>query len=198
MRKMKSKNLKRIALSLATVVTLGTFSAIPTLAAENVNNASESKQTINKNVDSKLVCDETEQVSYSDLSTLSEVGLYAGTETWYGGSALAGDYTFENNNLTPVKTMGQSGTLRISGSFYGADGYASASPIKLTVEIRSTSGAVLARTIATDDRTGSTPFGLSCNVTQGQRIQIFFDASSIANPPGIYRSAHVTYYRDLY
>ena len=195
---MKSKNLKRIALSLATVVTLGTFSAIPTLAAENVNNASESKQTINENVDSKLVCDETEQVSYSDLSTLSEVGLYAGTETWYGGSALAGDYTFENNNLTPVKTMGQSGTLRISGSFYGADGYASASPIKLTVEIRSTSGAVLARTIATDDRTGSTPFGLSCNVTQGQRIQIFFDASSIANPPGIYRSAHVTYNRHLY
>ena len=55
MRKMKSKNLKRIALSLATVVTLGTFSAIPTLAAENVNNASESKQTINENVDSKLV-----------------------------------------------------------------------------------------------------------------------------------------------
>ena len=116
----------------------------------------------------------------------------AGTETWYG-SGFGGSYSFTNYNLTPVKTMGNSGTLVISGSFYGDDGYANSSPIKLTAQIRSTSGVVRASTVVVDDRSGATGFVMSCHVTAGDKIQLYFDASSIANPPGIYRSAYVEY-----
>ena len=121
----------------------------------------------------------------------------AGNETWTG-SGFGGAYTFNNYNLTPVKTMGKSGRLLISGYFYGTDGYASSSPIKLTVQIRSTNGNVLASTEVIDTRNGNIPFSVAANVTAGQQIRLFFDASSIANPPGIYRSAYVNYDYDLY
>ena len=121
----------------------------------------------------------------------------AGTETWTG-SGFGGAYTFNNYNLTPVKTMGKSGRLLISGYFYGTDGYASSSPIKLTVQIRSTSGTVLVSRSFVDDRSGNVPFSISVNVTAGQQVQLFFDASSIANPPGIYRSGYVSYSYYLY
>lgn len=125
-------------------------------------------------------------------SKASSVETRAGNETWTG-SGFGGSYTFNNNNLTPVKTMGKSGTLLISGHFYGNDAFASSSPIILTVEIRSTSGAVLGRASFYDNRSGNVPFAVSANVSAGQQIQLFFDASSAANPPGIYRSAHVSY-----
>ena len=125
----------------------------------------------------------------------------AGNETWTG-SGFGGSYTFTNNNLTPIKTMGKSGRLLISGHFYGTDGFASSSPssspIKLTVQIRSTNGNVLASTEVIDTRNGNIPFSVAANVTAGQQIRLFFDASSIANPPGIYRSAYVNYDYDLY
>lgn len=200
MKKMKSRNLKRLALSITLAISMSVFSAFPVLAAENNENTSTQTELQNSDLKSLMNSDTVEEkdITTSDISTLSNVSLYGGTETWYGGSALAGDYTFENYNLTPVKTMGQSGTLRISGNFYGSDGYAAVSPILLTVRIQSTSGTVLASTSINDSRSGSTPFSLSCHVSAGQKIQLFFDASSIANPPGIYREAHVTYYRYLY
>ena len=203
MGRMKSKILKRIALGLgtATFMCVSTvFSAIPAMAAENENTETvQTTQDVTVEPENKLVFDPVEGAFYSDISTLSDVELYAGTETWYTGSALAGDYTFTNNNTTPVKTIGNSGTLRISGSFHGADGYATSSPIVLTVKIIDASTrATLASTVVNDDLSGSTAFSVSCYLTAGRKIQIFFDASSIANPPGIYRKAYVNYYRDLY
>ena len=168
------KKFKRILVGLVSTVTMLTATVVPAFAAEEHSDSF------------------TEIVDESD-STVTR----AGNETW-NGSGHGGSYTFTNNNLTPVKTMGSSGRLLISGSFYGNDGYASSSPIKLTVEIRSTSGAVLARTSVIDDRSGNVPFAVSANVSAGQQIQLFFDASSIANPPGIYRSAYVNYGYDLY
>lgn len=123
---------------------------------------------------------------------VENVSPRAGNETW-SGSGFGGSYTFTNNNLTPIKTIGESGRLLISGSFYGTDAFASSSPIKLTFQIRSTSGAVLASTEVIDTRNGNIPFSVATNVTVGQQIQLFLDASSIANPPGIYRSAFVEY-----
>ena len=202
MGRMKSKNLKRIALGLGTATFMcasAVFSAVPAMAAENENTeTAQTTQEATVESENNLVFDALEGAYYSDVSTLSDVELYAGTETWYTGTSFAGEYTFTDTNTTPVKTMGNSGTLTISGSFYGADGYASASPIKLTVKIRTTSGTVLASTVAVDDRSGSTSFAVSCNVVQGQQLQIFFDASSVANPPGILRKAHVAYNKHLY
>ena len=36
-------------------------------------------------------------------------------------------------------------------------------------------------------------FFITTQVTAGQKIQLFFDASSINNPPGFYRKAWVDY-----
>ena len=157
------KKLKRLLISLVVSATMLVTTVCPAFAAEETTTV------------------ETETVSPR-----------AGTETWTG-SGFGGAYTFNNYNLTPVKTMGKSGRLLISGYFYGTDGYASSSPIVLTVEIRTTSGTVLGRTTVYDNRSGNVPFAVSANVTAGQRIQLFFDASSVANPPGIYRSALVAY-----
>ena len=205
---LKSK-IKRRILSLITVASVFVFSASPVFAQENVSSAEENtsseqeavvitpeeiseKFELIKNIDPATVPETPWEVTSNDSSGEAIV-TRAGNETWTG-SGLAGNYTFYNNNLTPVKTMGKSGTLLIYGSFYGDDGYADVSPIQLTAQIRSTSGAVKATTVRVDDRSGATSFSISCPVSYGEQIQLFFDASSVANPPGIYRSAHVTYY----
>ena len=209
---LKSK-IKRRILSLITVASVFVFSASPVFAQENVSSAEEStsseqeavvitpeeiseKLELIKNIDPATVPETPWEVTSNDSSGEAIV-TRAGNETWTG-SGLAGNYTFRDYNLTPIKTMGKSGTLLIYGSFYGDDGYADVSPIQLTAQIRSTSGAVKTSTVRVDDRSGATSFSISCPVSYGEQIQLFFDASSVANPPGIYRSAHVTYYYDLY
>ena len=205
---LKSK-IKRRILSLITVASVFVFSASPVFAQENVSSAEENtsseqeavvitpeeiseKLELIKNIDPATVPETPWEVTSNDSSGEAIV-TRAGNETW-NGSGLGGNYTFNNYNLTPIKTMGKSGTLLIYGSFYGDDGYADVSPIQLTAQIRSTSGAVKTSTVRVDDRSGATSFSISCPVSYGEQILLFFDASSVANPPGIYRSAHVTYY----
>ena len=162
------------------------FSAVPALAAEEV---------VAEETDA--VVTETPNV---DLATvMADISLEnrAGNETWTG-SGFGGAYRFTDYNLTPIKTMGSSGTLLIYGSFYGDDGYSDVSPIKLTAQIRNTNGTVRTETVRVDDRSGHVSFAMSCSVSKGDQIQLFFDASSVANPPGILRSAYVTYNYDLY
>ncbi len=127
----------------------------------------------------------------------ADIVTRAGNETWTG-SGFGGAFRFTDYNLTPVKTMGKSGTLLISGYFYGDDGYADSSPIKLTFQIRTTSGAVKSQTIVPDTRNGDVSFSTSCHVNAGDQIQLFMDASSIGNPPGITRSAYIAYNYYLY
>ena len=185
---LKSK-IKRMVLGLSLVASM-LFSAVPALAAEEVASENVTNET-------EAVASESPSV---DLATvIADIAMEprAGNETWTG-SGFGGSYTFTDYNLTPVKTMGASGTLLIYGSFYGNDGYASASPIKLTAQIRSTSGAIRAETVRVDNRSGNVSFAMSCTVSKGDQIQLYFDASSIANPPGIYRSAYITYNYDLY
>lgn len=166
--------IKRLLIGMLTAVTMLTATVAPAFAAEEHSDSS------------------TEFLNESD-----SVVTRAGNETWTG-SGHGGSYTFTNNNLTPVKTMGKSGRLLISGYFYGNDGYASSHPIILTVQIRSTSGAVLGSTQVYDTRNGNVEFAVSANVSAGQQIQLFFDASSAGSSPGIYRSAYVNYGYDLY
>ena len=183
MKFLKSK-IKRCIFCLSMIASMLTFSVSPVFAQEMESTNSE-----------ETPVEDVETVKTVDLSTIiSDINLEprAGNETWVG-SGFGGSYTFTDYNLTPIKTMGQSGTLVISGIFRGTDGYANVSRIKLTVQIRSTSGSIKSSTVVVDDRSGSTAFSVSCSVSQGETIQLFFDASSVANPPGIYRSAFVDY-----
>ena len=185
---LKSK-IKRMVIGLSLVASM-LFSAVPALAAEEVASENVTNET-------EAVASESPSV---DLATvIADIALEprAGNETWTG-SGFGGSYTFTNYNLTPVKTMGTSGTLLIYGSFYGNDGYATSSPIVLTAQIRKTDGTVKAETVRVDNRSGNVSFAMSCSVSKGEQIQLFFDASSVSNPPGIYRSAFVTYNYDLY
>ena len=172
--------IKRRIIAFILTTTVAVSSVTPVFAQESVPATTENNN-VTKIATSSVAAD-----------NINEVVTRAGNETWTG-SGFGGSYTFTDYNLTPVKTMGKSGTLIISGSFTGNDGYANASPIKLTVQIRSTSGAVLGSTVVGDDRSGATHFAVTAPVSKGQQIQLYFDASSIANPPGIYRSAHVSY-----
>ena len=134
--------------------------------------------------------DETDVANAENVSATAETR--AGNETWTG-SGFGGAYTFTDYNLTPVKTMGKSGTLVITGNFTGVDGHANVSPIKLTAQIRNTNGTVKSQTVVVDTRNGYVGFTVSCSVSKGEQIQLYFDASSISNPPGYYRSAYVEY-----
>ena len=186
MKFMKSK-IKRCIFCLSIIASMLVSSVCPVFAQETASTNSEETSVVD--------VETVKVVKTVDLSTIiSDIRLEprAGNETWVG-SGFGGSYTFTDYNLTPVKTMGQSGTLVISGIFRGTDGYANVNRIKLTVQIRSTSGSVKASTVVVDDRSGSTAFSVSCSVSQGEAIQLFFDASSVANPPGIYRSAFVDY-----
>ena len=171
--------LKKRIVGIILGVSVFAFSVVPVFAdeQENENSTLESSQTAE---------------TLTSLDNVESILPRAGTETWYG-SGFGGSYTFTDYNLTPVKTMGKSGTLVISGSFRGTDGYADVSPIKLTAQIRSTSGSVKSYTVVVDNRSGATPFTVSCAVNSGDKIQLFFDASSVANPPGFYRSAYIEY-----
>lgn len=171
--------LKKRIVGIVLGVSVFAFSVVPVFADEQ------------ENEDSILESSQTAE-TLTSMDNVESILPRAGTETWYG-SGFGGSYRFTDYNLTPVKTMGKSGTLVISGSFRGTDGYADVSPIKLTAQIRSTSGAVRASTVIVDDRSGATFFGISCAVSAGDKIQLYFDASSVANPPGIYRSAYIEY-----
>ena len=208
MRKEMKSKIKRRILGLVSAVSVFTFSVTPAFAAETSSSATNGVAAEENNIpdpekiskfieaveslDPETIMETPGEVTVRDEET-GEIILRAGVETWTG-SGLGGNYTFRDYNLTPTKTMGQSGTLLIHGTFYGADGYADVSPVKLTAEIRSTSGAVKARTVVPDDHSGATAFSMSSAVTVGEQINLFFDASSVANPPGILRSARIIYY----
>lgn len=130
------------------------------------------------------------------LAITATPAFAAGTEDWSNTSrTYVGSMHMTNNNLTQVKTIRRSGTLHIVGHFYGEDAHAASSPIRLTAEIRRAyGGGTLASTVKNDNRSGLIDFEVSCPVTNGQQLQIYFDASSISNPPGYYRKAFIEYW----
>lgn len=116
-------------------------------------------------------------------------------ETWtLSNGSHSAAYWFQDTNTTSVKTMGNSGTVVVSGSFGQYDS-ATNSRIKLTVEIRDyPSGVVIGRGEFTNTNyPNGNLFMVTAPVKAGQQIQIFFDASSVSNPPGYLRSAWVDY-----
>lgn len=96
----------------------------------------------------------------------------AGTETWYKGYVLEPVMTVHGYNLTPVKTMGESGTLTIDTNFNITDTSSNQYRAICVVEIRSTNGTVLARDSAAAF-VSAAEIVLSINVTKGQQIQIY-------------------------
>lgn len=128
------------------------------------------------------------------MMCLTSVHPVIAAETWtIAGGNYDADYTFTDDNLTPYKIIGDTGTLVVYGYFFKDD--SGDSNIKLTAQIRDyPSGKILAQEVVeNNDYPFSNNFMISTNVYSGQRIQLYFDASSINNPPGFYRKAYVNY-----
>lgn len=125
-------------------------------------------------------------------TTAYAVETRSGSETWYLGQATVGSFVVENDNLTPVKTIGDDGDLFVWTEFSRADS-SSYSPIVVTAELRDyDTGAVLDRVQYKEGEPIDRTLYYQ-NAKKGQRIQVYWDISSQYNPPGPYRKANITY-----
>lgn len=134
------------------------------------------------------------------ITAFSTQAFAAGVETWYAPWVEEGTITVSNNNLTPVKTMGVSGTLHLVAEVTGRPDLepSGCPPVKLTVQVRDLNGNILASGVVSEDATIPLVH-INLPVTAGQKVQIFFDISSVSyNPNGNYRVANVTYGHEIY
>lgn len=132
---------------------------------------------------------------FSLATTVSANGV-DGTTTWQAGYKTSSEMHINGYNLTPVKTMGISGSLWIEQVFLLEDlSSANSNPANCTFEIRSTNGTVLARGTAvtsTDTLTyGRCSISLRIPVTSGQKIQLY--SSVYDSSTGYARRASVRY-----
>lgn len=125
---------------------------------------------------------------------------FSGTETLPIGSYSIGNFTFTDTNLTPVKTVSGS-KIALGISFRKAAGDAGLGNVKLTVQIRDTSGRALSpkweytanpNAVLTYVVTPEIDLGYS-----GRQIQIWFDASSAGQSNGNFRSIEVTHFNSF-
>ncbi len=124
----------------------------------------------------------------------SEIMPLSGTETLPAGEYYIGEFTFTDTNITPVKTIGGASGSKTVWFFIDlkkADSYSG--NIKVTVEIRNANTqAVIAEEVFPLSGTAwdTSPI-MKVTLNQGDKIQLWFDASSIGTSPGYYRKASV-------
>lgn len=122
----------------------------------------------------------------------------AGVETWYYGGNGWNEMFVTNYNITPVKTIGDSGDLVVSVFFEGArngiDEPEWYSPVNLTVEIREAyTGVVLASRVIPEEYFYESVPVFAYGLPEGKQIQLYFDISSQYNAPGAYRKGYISY-----
>lgn len=134
------------------------------------------------------------------ITVFSTNAFAAGIETWNGDWVTENTITVTNNNLTHVKTMGKTGTLHVACGIKGRpDLEPSGCPlVQVTMEIHDLNGNVLASSTVREDAF-MPQIHLSIPVVEGQKIQIFFDVSSVSyNANRNYRVADITYSHEIY
>ncbi len=95
----------------------------------------------------------------------------AGTETWYAGGGKVGSFYLAGTNLTPVKTMGDSGKLRVYGT---ADASNNGNPWQIKVQIIDyENGDILNETVSIYPNDSGQVFSVSLDVVKGKQIQIY-------------------------
>lgn len=127
-------------------------------------------------------------VSAQDMTTR------AGVETLPYGSYEIGGFTFTNTNLTPVKTVAGS-KFRFDGVFCKAASDRGIGPVKLTVQVRdANTGEVISTWVSEQSREDMDAIFLSDTIDlgyAGRKIQFWFDASSVGQSNGHYRSIEI-------
>lgn len=134
----------------------------------------------------------------------------AGTETWNSIRGPEEAMRIVNYNLTPVKTIGSARDncyLYIGYQVMRCDRHgcnctdsepSNWSPVKITTQIRTTSGSVLAQGITPEVYTFNswsfTEIRTSRKMRAGEKVQIYMDISSNGTSPGVNRRGHILYY----
>lgn len=95
----------------------------------------------------------------------------SGRETWYAGGGKVGSFTLEGGNVTPVKTMGDSGKLRIYG-FADAENNGNPWWIRIQIEDYNT-GKILAEGTTGSKTSSQQVYSISFDVTKGQQFRIY-------------------------
>ena len=108
---------------------------------------------------------------------------YAGVETWYKTSLhTVGSFYLDGQNLTPLKTIGNAGSLTVYADATASHG----NPYVLYMEIREyPSGRVLAsgKSVSMCDCGSVQHAGLTLKVQKGQKIQVFTKYSTTPRTP---------------
>ena len=136
------------------------------------------------------------------LAVCSVCPVYAleGYDNWksigeYNNDAEMPHYfhIFEDCGVLARGVANSNGYLLIDGDFNKYDD--GASGVRLTIEVRDADTHETLLTITADNTDISAPtrFRDLVPVHKNQKIELFFDASSIDNPPGFYRWAAVEY-----
>ncbi len=108
------------------------------------------------------------------FATTASASSIDGTSTWYRGIYGTSEFSIHGYNLTPVKTIGDSGKLAFSQKFVLSDTANNSNTARCTIEIRTTSGTVLSRIAGITDADGVCSMTApAINVTSGQKIQIY-------------------------
>lgn len=136
------------------------------------------------------------------LVTSTNLSYAAGVETWEPGLIEVGSFTFNNQNITPVKTINGTqvsinfGWRRADGLYGSPAGDQGIGDVKLTVQVLdSARNAITGKYVFYPDEgsNGMTYSNITINVPYGQQIRIWMDASSV-NPSqsnGKYRAIYV-------
>ena len=108
----------------------------------------------------------------SQLSSQETISPMSGTETLYRGTNTIGSFTLVGSNLTPIKTIGDSGQFTLYGTARANNSY-----FCIRVQIRDYStGRVLCSTTTGDVNNGTANYQTPViNVSNGQKIQIYMD-----------------------
>ena len=137
----------------------------------------------------------TGAATFSPATVLAATTDALSSSVWYLGGETVGSFTVTNDNLTPIKTMGDSGKLFVWTEYSRADSY---SPIVVTAQIRDYDTGEILDSVQYYEGQSENDRTLCCDVTEGQRIQIYWDISSQYDSPGVYRKADITYGYVLY
>ena len=129
------------------------------------------------------------------LSIASVPTSAAGVEDWGWGGEQSPSFSVHGYNLTPVKTLTESGILYVDASFTLTDRNTNSNPANCILEIRDTAGNVLASARKQTNSYGSCAIDFidTWIYQPGQKIQIYtgiYDAVT-----GAPRYARVSYYR---
>lgn len=126
------------------------------------------------------------------LSIASVPASAAGVETWYKGSVTEPTMYTTGTNLTPLKTMGESGTLTISATIKLTD---SSNLAYCVLEIRDAANTLLVLKHIDGSTNSLCRLKISIPVTQGQQLHIFtnvYDPYTFAG-----RQAEIVYRHEI-